>query len=682
MDILLGLASLAALALFLAYICKKSASVTPLVAVAIAMLWFTLMGCFGLLLAAGWLWYAGCAAALGWVIFKQKKDILKLVTPGFALFCGLGVAFALLFFFTRPMLTQWDEFTVWGTAGKVLSTTNQLYSTARSNLFANVAPPGLAVFSYMVQFFSFGFAEYKFMAAFAFIYLAAFAAATALWDKTRYGAIAAMGGMVLLPILFQPANGSMAMAYLGCMADLPMAVLFGGALCLYFGGGRKDEKLLLGVGLVLAALTNLKDMGLALALLAFVIIAADMLFCQRTSMRFFGLRKGKSWLAAAASQLVLLVLPYAGWELHMRLVSGVNRGNIGSGGQSLSRVDMLLNGVKALLGIQPDAVFDKRAVQMLDAFLRRPVWLFGSGAVLLVVVVAILNFAWVFSTQKRHKRQVLVFGIFSLLGFFAYYIFLLFTYTYVFSSLEGDSLAAYDRYVTPYWIGWVMASMVLLAQAALRPAAQLQSAKTQKKKTAVKPLWRPVAARAVSLALCAALLFGVALRGNWRANFMQVSPSQYTNRLNVQQVVQTARAQGMQQQDVVYLVSQGDNAGRFYLFAYEMESKLTLLYGGEEKPNGTQASSLIKPGSEHYGYAEAVQCSPQQLFAYLKEAGCTHILLDVTDGYIIDAFGPYFSDGLAGWTNDNSYKGGHRYYAIQWQGEEAHFVPVEGGAAA
>lgn len=685
MDILLGIASLAALSLFLAHIFKKSASLTPLVAVAACMLWFTFMGCVGLLLVAGWLWYAACAFCLVWLVFKLKKQLLSLLTPGFLLFLGLSVAFTLLFFFTRPMLTQWDEFTVWGTAGKVVSVQSQLYTTARSNLFANVQPPGLAVFSYMMQFFSFGFAEYKFIAAFAVLYLAAFAAATALWDKSPSGAIVTMGSMVVLPFIFEAANGNASMAYLGCMADLPMAALLGGALCLYFGGGRKDAKLMLCVGLVLGALTNLKDMGFAFALLAWFIITADALFCQRQSMRFFALRKTKAWLAASASQLLCIVIPYAVWELHLKLASGVDRGNVGSEGENLSRSNMLFSGIKALLRIQPDDVFDKRIVQMLDAFLHRPIWLFGSAALLLIAMVALLNFAGVFSTQKRHKRQVLVFGITSVLGFLGYYLFLLFTYTYVFSNLEAQSLTGYQRYVMPYWFAWVMAGVVLLAQAATRPQPQAVAVKGKKSKRSKKPgkpVWQAVAARGVSLLLCVVLLLGAARRGNWRQNFMQISPSAYSQRLNVQQVVQTARQQGMQPQDVVYLISQGDNAGRFYLFAYEMESKLTLLYGGEEKPRGTQAASLIQPGNTDSLYPEAVPCSPEDLATYLKQAGCTHILLDVTDGYIIDAFGPLFADGLTGWSNDNSYEGGHRYYAIQWQGDTPHFVPVQGGAGA
>lgn len=690
MDMLLGLVSLAGLSLFLAERFKRSASGMPLVAVAAAMLWFTLFGVLGALRLGGWLWYLGCFAALGWVVRRQRGAIVRLFTPGFVLFLALGAAFIGLFFATQPLLTQWDEFTVWGTAAKVVSTTGQLYTVAPSNLLARYQPPGLAMFSYMMQFFG-SFAEYKYIAALALVYLAAFAAATTLWDKTRAGAVVAMGGLVLLPLLFEGGGaGVSSFAYLTGMADTALAALFGGALCLYFSTPQKDARLAALTGLVLAALTNLKDMGFAFACLAWLVITADLLFCRFKTLSFGGLKKAPGLAASAGLSLACVAAAYGGWALYLGRALKVDRGNVGSGGETMGQLEMLTKGVLAFLRIQPNEVFDDRFAKMAAAFLgthpewglNGRVWLLGTGVRLLALIAGILLCAWLLSPAGR-RRPVAVFALSTGAGFAAYWLFITITYTYVFQEIEGVVLTAYGRYLFPFWFAWLMASMVLLAGAALpaAPAGQAAAPEKKQKRWALAGQWRQMAAQGLSALLCLALLAAVALRGNWSSNFMGQSPSLYAQRRDVQAVLATARQQGMQPEDVVYIISQGDDAGRFYMFSYEMPQALLPMYGGRANPGGQTANSLVEPGNQNPAYRFWVECTPEELLAYLASKGCTHLLLDVTDGYIVQTFGYLFSDGLAGWGEDGGYSGGWRYYEINRQGAEPRFVRAEGGAA-
>lgn len=52
-------------------------------------------------------------------------------------------------------------------------------------------------------------------------------------------------------------------------------------------------------------------------------------------------------------------------------------------------------------------------------------------------------------------------------GFAAYYIFIGFTYVYVFS--EAAEMTDYNRYIYPYYTGWLLAALAIFA-AALRRA--------------------------------------------------------------------------------------------------------------------------------------------------------------------------------------------------------------------
>lgn len=685
MDALLGLLSLAGLSLFLARALKLSPSLTVLLSVAAAMLWFTLLGCFGFLIPAGWLWYALCAAALLYVVMKEKKGLLRFMDTGFLFFLIGGVFFITLFFATQPLFTEWDDFTFWGAAAKASFEGGQMYTVAESNLIARSQPPSLIMLSYMVQFFGGGtFAEYKMMAAYALVYLAAFSAASAVFKEKRSAAACLLGGFLMLPLFFEVGTGAgqQSMAYLTVLGDAPMAALFGGILCFYFAAEDKNQRLLLPLAVLLAALTNMKDMGFALALIALFIVCIDLVFCERDRLRLFALKGWPALLVFAATGVLLIVAAYGGWAWHMRLTLGADRFNLGSGGSNLPMGDLAATALGAFFGLSHHEHYTKVLPLMLRAFVEEPVSLIGPGVVVLGVIVGILALAYLLASTKRQRRRVVVFFLASLLCFVAYYIFHLFLYAFIFKAEEALILKDYLRYISTYWQGWLMASLVVLGLTAmggkeLRLRVQLA---------------RGAAALA---AVCLCLV--VALRGNWQANVLLFSPSNYGQRLSVQDVVKEAEAEGMQEDDVVYLLSQGDPGERAYLVRYEAKATVASQYGGVQLDDDGRpvlvdgepvlldniGTSLVpEKGFVPSYYTYVVPAGPQELAAYLKEQGCTHFLVDQIDDYFLKTFSPLFSDKLAGWSDEKPFATGHRYYAIEWEAGDCRMVPAEGGDGA
>ncbi len=658
-----GLFSLAALALFLAWALKRSSALTTLLAAAAAMLFFTLAGCLGVLYAAGWAWYALCAAGLVVLLIRIKGRIVPLLSPGWLFFVAGGALFIVLFAVTRPLLTQWDEFTFWGTAGKVVSESHQLYTVADSGLIARSYPPGLIVFGYMMQFIS-GFTEHGLITAYAIFALACLAPASALWRKHKTIVILALAALFALPLLFTPGppQGGVMGAYLYCMADAPMALLFGGALCFYFAGGGKTAGLVLGFGVVLAALVNVKDMGLALALIALLVAALDLLFCERDRMTFFKAKRWGAFFAALGVGLACILAAYLGWALHMYLAGGANRFNLGNAEGQLSMPQMLLAGFKALFGIQQSEQYLEVSHQMLRALFTRPVMLWGSGAVVLGGILVLLVAAWLLAPTRRRRRRVLVFTLAMCASFAAFYLFNVFTYSFIFTWYEGRALKDYARYITPFWMGWAMGALVLLADTATTEKA---------------PFYRLRVGRLANAVFCLALLAAAALGFNWEDNFLRVSPSLYTVREDVRAVLNTATAEGMRPEDRVYVVSQrmADEGARFYVFNFELRHQVPT-YAGE----GRGAAGAVLGAR---GQGNTVSCTPGQLAEYLREQNVTHVLLDYPDTYFIETFAPLFSDGLAGWTDDDSFGRGSRYYRVRHNadGTCTLIAPLEEGDA-
>ncbi|MDL2219591.1 hypothetical protein LJC04_04590 [Ruminococcaceae bacterium OttesenSCG-928-O06] len=678
MGVLAGLVSLAALSLFYARALQRSASFMPLLAAASAMVYFTLAGCLGLLRPAAVLWYALCAVALLYTLWREKGRILHLFTPGLVFFLVGGVLLVGVFQLTRPMLTLWDEFTFWGTAAKATCNTHLLYTVAPSNLIARSYPPGMVVFTYMMQFFG-GFTEPGFIACYGILMLACFSAASALWDKNKSAAVVALAALCLFPLLFETAApaGRMMYSYLSTMVDMPMAMVFGGALCFYLAGGEKDTRLLAPFAVILAALVCMKDIGLALALIAWFMAALDLLFCSRGRLVFLRLRRGKALLAFCGVCLAAIVACYLLWAVHMR-TAGLNRFNLGSSGEEMGQLEMLFTGIKMLFGVGRTQQFSTVAREMLYALVKRPVFLLGPGVVALALILALAVAALLLAADGSARRRVVVFTLGMGVCFAAFYIFNLFTYALIFKPIEAESLREYQRYIFPFWAAWLMAGLVLLAQTACNEKAAF---------------YRRRAARAVNMGAAVVLIAGVLLRFGWQANFLRISPSLYTQRTTVAGVLATAREEGLRDEDKVYLISQGDDATRFYIYGFEMQAERALMYTGYQmdyttgRPvlgtdglpllQGNVQATLVAPNA-NTDVPYEIACTPQALARYLKETGCTHLLLDTVDEYILTGLVTMFADGLVGWSADTR---GHTYYRVTWDRVgTCTLVPQEGGA--
>ncbi len=682
---LLGLVSLLALSLFLARFLRRSSALTPLLSVALAIVWFTIFGCAGVLWLGAVLWYGLCAVAFLAVLLREKKKIVALFSPGFLFFMLGSVFFTVLFAVIQPMFVEWDAFTFWGTAAKAMVEHGELYTTAQSNLLHRSYPPGFLVFSYMVQFFSPVFSEGAMLAGYSFVYLASFSAASAFWQKQKTSAVIFLCGLFLLPFFFEPGSmiGEPSWAYRTVMADLPMAAMFGGILGYAFSDAQKDWRFFLPFGVLLAALTNVKDMGFALALLALAIVAADLFFCERKTLSFFRFKKSFAWVLGCLACALMVVGMYLLWAAHLAtLPSAVDRFNLGSAGQQLSMIDMMLMALRALLGLQYHEQYSQVLPLMLEAFYTWPVSLLGPGLFVFLLIVAVLLLAYVLAGQQCHRRRIVVFFITSSVGFLLFYVFHLVLYAFIFKPVEALILKDYLRYLTPYWQGWLVASFVLLGLSVV----------------SVKELrLRAQIARGINLAFVGCLLVAVVWQTYPSATFLFISPSNYGVRRDVQAVITQAEEEGMQDEHVVYVLSQGDDGTRSYQYRYGLQADMALQYAGVLQDEtgevmqengqtvyvGNVGGTLVESEeTTHAGTLFPFVASVEDFEAFLRQEEATHLLIDRLDNYILGEFSSLFSDDLAGWSDDDSLTTGQRYYRITEEDGRLLLVPQEGGGAA
>ena len=182
MELLCVFASMAALFLFCAFLtlrCGLHSALAPLTALSAAVLWLTLWGMAGPLLAGAWILFAAFAALGIWALWPCKgarPAYAKLASPGAILFWGMTAAFAVYFFLRQPMATGFDELNLWATAVKVTKVDNSLYSNAvLGTPWAVTQNPGLPLLSYFFSFFG-AYADWKIYLAYNALAFAVFAA--------------------------------------------------------------------------------------------------------------------------------------------------------------------------------------------------------------------------------------------------------------------------------------------------------------------------------------------------------------------------------------------------------------------------------------------------------------------------------------------------------------------------
>lgn len=576
-------------------------------------------------------WLAGgvyFGVRAGWRAIRQA-----LFSPGFLLFVGGSCFLWVLFALQQPMFTQWDEFTAWGLAPKMVAERAALYVADPINLTASFTYPATSLVSYLFQRVPGQFYEWQCLAGLDILFLACIAPAAAMPRKNWAGAVLVFAAGFLLPFFFSvvPA-GTPSTIYANAMADTPLALLFGGTLCLYAAaGGRKTG--FFACAMPLAVLSMTKDIGFAYALIVTFLIGLDQLFGtphpDTKPARIFGVSLAKCSILAA---VVLAV--FISWNRYTAAVTPTETTGASVGSAGLSYGAVLTGGIKQLLGIGREERFAQIMQSMGQAFLYRRVCLVGAPIMAVSCILLLFTAAFVAAPAGAARRRTVVGFVGGAFCFAALYLFHLILYFYNFSEAEGSALKDYERYIAPYLQGWMLYGFCVLGFAVGQGSGAAQR------------LGR------AALGLAAAAVLGIfAWRGVPAAGFWTNADSLYTLRRDVKN-----RAEAMNTvldwPDRVLVISQGDDATRWYYYKYELTAKVVNGYGGTWWGNDDYSSrwdsdfmNLVESLNWTLYDFEAV-CTADSLTAYMEEKQIDYLLIDCADDYLEREFSSRFEGGL------------------------------------
>ena len=575
-------------------------------------------------------WLAGgvyFGVRAGWRAIRRA-----LFSPGFLLFVGGSCFLWVLFALQQPMFTQWDEFTAWGLAPKMVAERAALYVADPINLTASFDLPGNQPgFLSLPARTGASFYEWQCLAGLDILFLACIAPAAPC--RAKLGGCCVVFAAGFSAVLFQrgfPAGHPTPPFYATPWRITPGAAVWRNPVPVCRGGGANR---LFACAMPLAVLTMTKDIGFCLCLDRYVPDRAG------SAVRY----AAPGYKACPYFRRIAGKMQYSGGggaggvyqlePLYRRRDPNRNHwASVGSAGLSYGAV--LTGGIKQLLGIGREERFAQIMQSMGQAFSYRRVCLVGAPIMAVSCILLLFTAAFVAAPAGAARRRTVVGFVGGAFCFAALYLFHLILYFYNFSEAEGSALKDYERYIAPYLQGWMLYGFCVLGFAVGQGSGAAQR----------------LGRAALGLA-AAAVLSIFAWRGVPAAGFWTNADSLYTLRRDVKN-----RAEAMNTvldwPDRVLVISQGDDATRWYYYKYELTAKVVNGYGGTWWGNDDYSSrwdsdfmNLVESLNWTLYDFEAV-CTADSLTAYMEEKQIDYLLIDRADNYLEQEFSSRFEGGL------------------------------------
>ena len=644
-DLVLSFTALFGLCAFLTLKARLHSALAPLAALGITGIWVTLAGVADQLVAGGWVFYLAAWGLGVFALVTKRSETRRLLSPGAVVFWGLAVGFAVYFSVRQPMFHDFDEFSFWGPAAQMTSTTDHLYTICEYGTpWQATQNCGLIVLSYFVQFFG-TFAPFKVYLAYDLLLFACIAALVGVIGFKHYRLALPMAVIGwCTPWFFTVYARTVAVddTYMSTYGDIPAGMLAGGAVAMWLAlRSEKSAGPRWAVLPVLALMANIKDNTFPIALIAAGCIAADAFLFDYKDRWKEGLARRFGF---AVLCLAVPLAQYKVWSSYIAILVQKNAESGGSGVTSLSPFGAALQGTKMLLGLSVPEEYAARQEQffaairnMWAAFLSkdRLVSMVGQGVLVTGLILGMFVIALVFAKGMRQRLRVLCWMGLSTLGFAAYSYVITISYGFIFKPFQAEGLDDYNRYMDTYYIVWF-----LIAAAVLSWVVQTGR-------------WR-LLGQAGALAFACLMLLRVNMMVLPQMSVLGFSDATFADQYLIMEKVDAVKAQ-IDEDDRIFFVSQGDDGLLWFTYSCYFQPNI-LDYSGWELDEETglygagggtfclpENMPEVKEGGALYFHAY----STEDFAKAVAESGCEYIFVEKLDAGFVAAYGSLFTDGLA-----------------------------------
>ena len=659
-DVALALLCLMGLCVFFGLVCRVHSALSPLVSLCAVSLVLAGAGVADLLRPAVFAVY-GAGFALGiYALWKHRAGWRSLITPGAVLFWVMALAFAVYFGVRRPMFTDFDEMSFWGTAAKLTHQTHGLYTVAPVSWpWQATQSPCLITLGYFVQALG-QYADWKVYLAYDLLAFACFAAILGLCGWKQYRLAVPLAAICwCVPWFFTTYNHTIFLStvYLTAYGDIPSGLVLGGTVALWLAL-RESDGPKWAILPVLAFSALIKSNTFVLALAGAGLVAADWLLVpaddQLTGVRAWvrGLPKRLGFTAAC---FAAPLLAYRGWGSYTLALALQNAEQGGMGETSPDVITVAINGILMLLGQPVGDYYEARRAQFYTAM--DDMWhqyitsdgtlsMLGQGVVLTVFILALFFAAWLVAGQRALRVRIALTAFFSTVCFGGYNLMLALSYGFIFKPFQAERLEDYNRYVYTYYIGWFLIALALVSLAMQkRPRLDLLG-------------------HAGVLCLAALMLFRVNQMVLPQLSVLGFSDAEFADR-KIQQT-RAAAVSAVTGDERLFYVYQGDNGLHWFTACYDFYPQI-VDYSGDG--GGTFGVEELRPSAESVEGYYYHPYTAEEFAALVEETGCGYLYLDRVDELFTQSYAGLFTDGLAA-----AETGGTLVYRVDGEGV---YSPVE-----
>ncbi len=483
-----------------------------------------------------------------WQIIKDKKNAKNLILTPVVLLLLISCLFFCLVDYGRQFVV-WDEFSHWALVVKNMFHLNNFGLGNDSTVLVKTYLSGPGLFQYFCAKLNGSYNEsivyFAFNLLLVSFILPVFKKFKTLKSINLYISYALF---IILPLVFYPN------VYNSIYVDPMLGIAFAYTIFSYYFNYEDENKTfkLMNLALSLAILIFIKDFGLVLGGIAFVIILIDNLFIKnKFQFKIKTIFKNSIWI-------ILTFIP----ALIIKFVWGLNlkANNVSAAMETKAMITNSINFfLQRLEGYKAIVAHD-----YIKALFYNP--LTDSATITLTFVLTIGAFILVTYLishdvkDEREKRSYKLIGWLVTLGSMAYAFLILATaYLSVFSEYEALRLASFQRYLSTYSLGMLILALALLVY---------------RYRDDIKGM-----TKGLVLFFITSLLF---------INFSAIINVTFLARANVGTTIETRSAYSIfksttdkyvANNERVYFVSTNDNGIDFYIARYELTpKKMNLAY--------------------------------------------------------------------------------------------------------
>lgn len=643
MEFFICLLALLFISLALVWKLDINSAAAPAVSIAGAVLLVDIFGMFGALTAGFVVFYLLAVAALLWVALSKpclKELLKKFFGPGMVFFIAAAVFFFFMLRHIGPDFRYWDEYSFWGIAAKTMWMERSLHTMVDTSMTLSAYLPGLPTTGVLFQYFTPFFREWKVYLGYDVMMMACMSMLFAAnrWKNVLSNILCAAFGLLGLYGFFHGFAGFY--IYTNAYSDMSLGVVFGGVLLCWFASDRKGPQEYFTTVLMLMFLTDVKDMGLAMGLVAAGIVSMDIWlrgeypFMKKAEKAMKVLR----FLLVPLLLMGAIVLVYRGWLAHFAAVTNI--------AETVRPYEY--SAVEVFTGKDP--YFTVILGTMIDFLDELQIICFGRMDTMLFVLTAVPLVGALAALAAKQPRKALrsaVAGVLLFCGFAAYFVFHAYIYTTVFP--HNYSLTSFDRYISSYVVGWLMAVMgIALSDLNALGAKSLQKAFGCAALAAyIASIFYFTPVHPDQYLLTSSKLWGYMQKWDLAAAYEQ-DYLQYGDLLT--------------SDDRVYFLCQGSDGGEWFVFNYEFLPAYTV-------PSFGTGNFVGEIGDEPGRYD--VVANKENVREYFLQQGVDYFYIMRSDDYFREEFGELFTDRLEAF-----YDGSTHLYKVYDDGEKMTFVPI------